>query len=78
MLGKKPPYNVDLLMELIVNSLNEEQLTQFFLATLHNRTFWERVTDRLTSITELLTRNDINLSSLPSYLWEKIKQFILS
>jgi hypothetical protein len=77
MLGHKPPCNVDLLMELIVKSLNEEQLVQFFLATLNNRTFWEKVTDVVKTIILHLAKNGVNLSTLPLYLQEIIKQVIL-
>jgi hypothetical protein len=73
MLGRKSPFNVNLLMQLIVDSLNEEQLTQFFLATLHNRTFWKTVTDKLKSAIRQLARSGIDLSTLLPYLWEKIK-----
>ena len=59
-----------------MDSLNEEQLTQFFLATLNNRTFWETVSDRFKSIIMNLNNLNVELSQLIPYLWAQIKKFV--
>lgn len=45
MMGSMPPLNVNITMELVMSALNEQQITQFFLATLNNRSFWDKAHD---------------------------------
>jgi hypothetical protein len=75
-LGKKGPHNIELLMKKCVFTLNEEQLTQFFLATLHNRNFWDKAFDQFRSAVKHLERVGINVQSYLSTVWENIKDFI--
>jgi len=76
-MGKAPPKNVQFLMELCVSTLNEEQLTQFFLATLYNRTFWDKAADKFKTVVNHLKESvGIDVRSFLQTAWINIQNFI--
>jgi len=70
LLGRMESLNIQKLMEICVSTLDEEQLTRFFLATLHNRTFWDKAFDTLRTVLLKLERVGINTRSFLQRIWD--------
>jgi len=75
-LGGKGPKNIDNLMEMCVSTLNEEQLSQFFLATLHNRNFWDKAVDKCRTIIKRLDKAGIDVRSFLQKTWGVVQEFV--
>jgi len=64
--------NIKELMQLCCSALHEEKLLQFFVATLHNRTFWESAHDFLLTVGLRVTSTTMSITKA----WETLMRRI--
>lgn len=65
----KQTENINLLMRLCIDNLNSDQVAQYFIATLHNRDFWQMSADRLGDIIHSLQKVGVDMKGWFEHLW---------
>jgi hypothetical protein len=77
-LGRKHQENIHKLMDCCISSLNEDQLAQFFMLVLNNRTFWEKSIDSVKRVQEYFDKIGIDFGGLLTKVWGKIDKIFRS